>query len=181
MHAKRDASPFAALVAAVAVSVAIATPWPAAGQTISSNPWLYREWMRQATDKDLAELYESTTELVRMLDGASPGDSRAARKHADRVVKRAHDAWSNAQLRQPTRERPKADPSWRPRDIKAARADALAARDLVRQVAASISRAQRSRGLDASLQTTTLDALERVELIGLRLKVDLAPEQNRER
>ena len=172
MRSKRDASPIFALVAAVAVAAVMSTP--AGGQTISSNPWLYREWMRQATDKDLADLYKSTSELVRLLDGLAPSDSKSARKHADLLVKRAHDAWSNAQLRKPTRERPKADPAWRPRDLQAARADAVLARDLVRQAATALKRAQRSRGLDAGLQVTTLDTLEHVELIGLRLKVDLS-------
>src|SRR5262245_53618719 len=132
--------------------------------------------MRRETDKDLAEMYKSANELVRVLDPAGAGVGHDAERLADRLVKRAHDAWSNVQLRKPTRERPKPDPSWQPRERAAAHADAVAARDLIRQIATSVSKDQRSREIDASRRLELLDTLERVEKIGLRLQVDLKTE-----
>ena len=144
----------------------------ASGETLTADPRAYREWLRRKVDEDLAELYKATSDLLTLFDPASPGDAHRAAKQADRVVKLSHDVWNNLQMRKPTRERPKRDPNAQPRALAAARADAEAARALVREIAEGVAAEQRSRAFDASRRVATLEKLERVERLGLQLKVD---------
>ena len=145
----------------------------ASAQTISSNPRAYRAWLREQTDKDLAGLYESTSTIASMIEKGETGNVKRLSDEADRVIKLAHDAWSNVQLRKPSRSRPKPDPGWTPRNVPDAHDEALAARDLVREIAQGIATEQRARELDAHRRTEVLDKLEIVERFGLRLKSDI--------
>jgi hypothetical protein len=144
------------------------------GETISQDPYAFRVWLRQNIDKQMAELYKTSGELVELLDPQTPGDARRAAKQAERVVKLSHGVWNDLQMRKPTRERPKPDPAAHPRDATAAHGDAVAARALVREIATEIAAERRSRSVDASQHVATLDKLERLERIGLQLKLDLA-------
>jgi hypothetical protein len=145
---------------------------PVISDTLTANPYAYREWLRRKVDEDLAELYKVTTDLVALLDPASPGDAEKAGKQAAKVVKLSHNVWNNLQMRKPTRERPKRDPGARPRGLAASHADAEAARALVREIAEGVATEQRSRDLDAARRVGTLERLERLERIGLQLEVD---------
>jgi hypothetical protein len=144
-----------------------------AGDTITANPRAFRAWLRREIAEDLADLYKASVELVSALDPAAPGDMRKASKQADRVAKLSHNVWSNLQMRRPTRERPKRDPSARPRNLAEARADAEAARALVREIAEAVQAEHRARDLDAERHVSTLERLERLERIGYQLKVDV--------
>ena len=146
----------------------------ATGDTITANPRAFRAWLRRKIAEDLANLHATSIELIAALDPAAPGDMRKASKQADRVVKLSHSVWSNLQMRRPTRERPKRDPSARPRDLSAARADAEAARQLVREIAMAVRAEQQARDLDAGRRVSMLEQLERLERIGHQLKVDLS-------
>jgi hypothetical protein len=152
-------------------------PTPIGGDTLTSNPRAYQAWLRRKIDEDLVSLHQVTGALVTLL-GPATGDRRAASKHADRVVKLSHNIWSNLQMRRPTRERPKRDPSARPRSLDEARADAQAAHALVREIAAAVQADRLSRDLDAERRVSTLELLERLERIGLQVKLDVA--RNRE-
>jgi hypothetical protein len=145
----------------------------APADTITANPRAFRAWLRRKIAEDLANLHAVSVELVSALDPAAPGDMRKASKQADRVVKLSHSIWSNLQMRRPTRERPKRDPSARPRDLASARADAEALRSLVREIAEAVLAEQRARDLDAERRVSMLERLERLERIGYQLKVDV--------
>ena len=148
-------------------------PTPIGGDTLTSNPRAYQAWLRRKIDEDLVSLHQVTGALVTLLGPATTGDRRPASKHADRVVKLSHNVWSNLQMRRPTRERPKRDPAARPRSLAEARADAEAAHALVRAIAAAVQADRLSRDLDAERRVSTLELLERLERIGLQLKLDV--------
>ena len=145
---------------------------PVVGDTLTANPVAYRRWLQRKVDEDLAELYKVTTDLIELLDPAAPGDADKAGKQASKIVKLSHNIWNNLQMRKPTRERPKRDPSTRPRAIAASRADATTARALVREIAEGVDAEQRSRAFDAERRVGTLEQLERLERLGLQLEVD---------
>jgi hypothetical protein len=145
---------------------------PILDDTLTANPGAYREWLRRKVDEDLAELYKATTDLVALLDPETPGDADKASKQAAKIVRLSHNIWNNLQMRKPTRERPKRDPSARPRALAASHADAVIARALVREIAEGVDTEQRSRELDAGRRVGTLERLEQLERIGLQLEVD---------
>jgi hypothetical protein len=140
---------------------------------LTANPYAYRRWLKSMVAADLVELESVTAELVASLDRAAPGDLRAASRQSDRVAKLSHRIWNNLQLRQATRERPRRDPSTRPRDLAEARAGAAAARALVDAIAVNVLEELRGRLVDAGRRVQILERLESLQRIGYQLKVDI--------
>ena len=152
---------------------------PEVDAPLTSYPYAYQAWLRRKIASDLVQLDRVTGELVASLDPAATGDRRAASKRAGRVVKLSHNIWSNLQMRRPTRERPTRDALAPPRGLAEARADAHVARALVEELAGQILDELRSKTVDMKRRLATLELLERIERIGLQVKLDVA--RNRER
>lgn len=144
------------------------------GDTLTANPAAFRKWLKRKIIEDLVNLYDVTNSLVVELAPEGQVVTRQTEKKADQIVKLSHNIWSNVQMRRPTRERPKPDRSAAARPIRRAQADAVTARDLVRQVARLLNEKDTSGGYDAQLQVDLLEKLEQVELIGHQLKLDIA-------
>ena len=141
-------------------------------QTLTSHPRAFRAYLRREIDKDLSELYERTNELISALESDAGADRRQMDDLGKKLVKLSHDVWRNVQMQRPTRDRPRAPRDLAPRALEAALEDAREARRLTREVARAVSAEWRSGGLDVKRRTTLLDKLERIELIGHRIRAD---------
>lgn len=164
-----------AIVLAALLAVTAPAGLVAEAQTLTANPRAFRAYLRREIDKDLSKLYRRSTDLVEALAAdASSERRRKADDYADDLIDLSHDIWKNLQMQKPTRDRPKLDRrSAVSRPIESARADAEEARRLVREVARDILRERRSAALDAKRRVGLLDKLERIELIGRQVLVDL--------
>ena len=138
---------------------------------LTTYPRAYGSWLQRKIAADLVELDRATAELATSLHAS--GKRREALKLAGRVVKLSHSIWSNLQFRRPTRERPELDQGALPRDPSETRADAAAAYALVDELAGQILVELKSQTVDANRRVATLELLERIELLGHRIKLDV--------
>jgi hypothetical protein len=159
-----------ALVLAIALAL---VPGLAPAQTLTSNPRAYKAYLRRQIDKDLSELYERSNELIAALESPPAGDRRRVDDLAEKLVDLSRDIWNNVQMQRPTRERPKAPRDFAPRPRDVSLEDAREARRLTREVARDVSAEWRSGSLDAKRRTAMLDKLERIEMIGRRIRADV--------
>jgi hypothetical protein len=157
-------------VLVVAATIFVAPP-AVDSQTLTQSPRAYRIYLRRQVDKKLAELHRVASELVERLDGGTSSSGRSELELAGKVLELSRDVWTDVQERKPTRKRQKLEPA-APRNRLASRADAVEARDLVREIARLVSAEWRSARIDVTRRLEILDKLERVERIGHRLRAD---------
>lgn len=144
------------------------------GDTLTGNPRAYAAYIRREIHEDLVDLYRTANEMLAAMNETDRKAMKRVAKNPEKVVKLSRNLWGNVQARRPTRERPKTPVALSPRSLAEARTDTEAVRLLIRSVAEDLNEQYRSREINATEVVQTIEKIERLELLGYQLRVDLA-------